>query len=101
MIITVTMNPCIDQTVMLEQLTPGGHHRVSGAIRDIGGKGINVSSALTHLGVSTLCTGLNYTGGEQVVTSALEQQHIPYRLLPVPGNTRVNIKLTEASGRMT
>ena len=101
MITTVTLNPCIDRTVYVDTLTVGGHHRAQQSLSQVGGKGLNVSTVLAHLGVDTLCTGLNYTGDAAVIPSMLERQQIPGRFLEVPGRLRVNLKLTERSGRMT
>lgn len=47
MIITVTPNPSIDRTIAVDDLRAGQVHRATSSRIDPGGKGINVSRALT------------------------------------------------------
>ena len=56
-IVTVTLNPAIDQTLVVEQLRVGEGNRVTDLRTDPGGKGINVSRALKELGVDSIATG--------------------------------------------
>ena len=46
MIITVTLNPAIDQTIEISDLQIGDTNRVLANRWDIGGKGIDVARAL-------------------------------------------------------
>ncbi|MBF1110650.1 MAG: 1-phosphofructokinase, partial [Solobacterium sp.] len=50
MIYTVTMNPSLDYIVQLETFEEGKLNRSIFEQIDVGGKGINVSIALKHLG---------------------------------------------------
>ncbi len=45
-IITLTLNPAIDETVEVERFNDGDTNRVLSIRRDIGGKGINVARVL-------------------------------------------------------
>ena len=51
MIYTVTFNPAIDYVVQLEHLTQGTVNRTGDEAVYCGGKGINVSTVLTNLGI--------------------------------------------------
>lgn len=65
MILTVTPNPAVDQTIQMpEPLESGSVQRSSGAHFDSGGNGINVSQFVTALGHETLATGIvgGFTG---------------------------------------
>ena len=97
MITTVTLNPCIDRTVMLKNLKVGGHNRIDRTLQDVSGKGINVSVALQQLGVETGCLGFDYSAGGAAVTRFLQERSIPYWSVPVAGELRVNIKVTDTA----
>lgn len=65
MILTVTPNPAVDQTIeMPEPLEPDAVQRSSGARFDSGGNGINVSQFVKALGGDTVATGVvgGFTG---------------------------------------
>ena len=55
MIVTVTLNPSLDRTLSLDEpLTRGAVHRLTPVSTEPGGKGVNVSRALTQNGVDTV-----------------------------------------------
>ncbi len=43
MVVTVTLNPCIDRTVWIAGFEYGGTNRVRKTRQDVCGKGVNVS----------------------------------------------------------
>lgn len=53
MILTITPNPCVDKTVYIDHLEPGGRFRASRCTCITGGKGCNVSRAAQALGAAT------------------------------------------------
>src|SRR5699024_12384113 len=57
MIYTVTLNPSIDFIVRLDTLTIGEVNRMTSDDKFVGGKGINVSRVLKHLGIENTATG--------------------------------------------
>ena len=54
MIFTLTLNPAMDKTVVIDNLTPGGVNRIQSLRVDVGGKGINVSKCLKALGCQSI-----------------------------------------------
>lgn len=102
MITTITLNPCVDRTVELRNLTLDGHNRADRVITDISGKGINVSVVLRNLGLETNALVLRHREGGQQVVDFLEKRGIPCRTVEAPGALRINLKLTDtARGTMT
>lgn len=51
MVLTVTLNPAIDKTVYVDKLEFGELNRIKSVRLDPGGKGINVSKALSTYGI--------------------------------------------------
>ena len=93
MIYTVTMNPCLDYVVELEQVRLGRTNRAKGTYIRAGGKGINVSLMLNRLNVENRATGFvaGFTGDE--ITAQLSGEGIAAEFLTVSGLSRINVKL--------
>ena len=103
MIYTVTMNPCLDYVVELEQVKLGGLNRAKATDIRAGGKGINVSLMLNQLDVENKATGFvaGFTGDE--ITAQLGRAGVRSEFLTVNGLSRINVKLwaeeeTEVNG---
>jgi len=95
MIYTVTLNPAIDKTVVIENLTVGGVNRVSSVREDAGGKGINVSKCLKNLGAETVAAMvLAGTTGKRL-SKMLEAMKIPVLRLDAQGENRTNLKIID------
>jgi len=99
MILTVTLNPCIDRTLNVSDFRVGGTTAVSGSRAEIGGKGLNVSRVLKNLGADTLCLGFSHEKGGSDLKAALDAVSIPCDLEEIPGELRVNIKIFDESSR--
>lgn len=100
-ILTVTLNPAIDKSLTLEQLTFGGLNRVRGIRMDAGGKGINVAKALNGYGVNVLATGFVAGQNGKWLLDRLFEFGIPNRFVTIPGETRTNLKLVDLSKGVT
>lgn len=95
MIVTVTLNPAIDKTMIVNDFTVSKINRVNLSYEDIGGKGINVSKVIKLLGGSTLATG--FLGGDtgKKIKEFLCQNNISEDFVDTGINTRVNIKIID------
>ncbi len=94
MIATLTLNPALDHHIRAEHLKPGEVNRIHEEQLLPGGKGINVSAVLHHLGVPTkaFCFTAGLTG--QLLEMLLAGMGIPAEFLTLPeGSTRLNVKL--------
>lgn len=58
MILTVTPNPAVDVTYVVDRLTPGDVHRVERVLSRPGGKGVNVARVLHQLDEDVEAVGL-------------------------------------------
>lgn len=99
MIITVTLNPAVDRSIIVEDLKVDHVNRIQSIRRDIGGKGINVSKTVAALGGTTMA--LTVLGGENGAFIAETAAHMGLCLeaILVEGNTRENIKIIDSAHR--
>lgn len=100
MIITLTLNPCIDRTVSIPGFVYGGTNRIARTRQDVSGKGINVSVALRHLQMDTVCLGFCYREQEALMEQALDAQGIAHDLVRVEGGLRMNFKVFDESRKV-
>ncbi|KAB1072128.1 1-phosphofructokinase [Methylobacterium planeticum] len=96
-VVTLTLNPAIDQTVTLARLTPGAVHRASAVRNDAGGKGVNVACCLADWGVPVAATGILGQDNAAPFEQLLLQKGIDDRFVWIPGETRTNLKLLDES----
>lgn len=100
-VLTVTLNPALDQTVQLEALHPGAVHRARAARLDAAGKGVNVASCLADWGLACAVTGVLGSANAAAFETLFAAKQIEDRFLRRPGETRTNIKLVDASASQT
>lgn len=97
MIYTCTLNPAIDYFVQVDHFEAGKLNKVKSDRKMAGGKGINVSRVLKHLGQSSKCLGFigGFTG--DFIINVLKEEGIEPSFVPVDGDTRINVKLKSDS----
>jgi len=94
-VVTLTLNPAIDQTVTLDALVPGTVHRARAVRSHAGGKGVNVACCLADWGVPVIATGILGAGNDAAFTQVLAGKGIADRFVRIPGTTRTNLKLLD------
>lgn len=92
MVTTCTLNPSIDKTIVLETFSEACVNRAESVRRDAGGKGINVSLALSALNVPTHAVGLSF-GGDGIIFSALERTGVGCDFISCGVSIRENTKI--------
>ena len=100
MIYTITLNPALDRTIWVQTLQSDDANRVLKEEKFAGGKGIDVSRVLTHLGVPNRALGFlgGYAGME--VEGMLLQEGVYCDFTSIANETRTNIVVNvEADGR--
>jgi len=96
MILTVTLNSGVDKVLLLDEFLPGLPVNARKVVTSVGGKGLDVSVALRHLGVET--TGLVFVAGEmgRILAGLLDDYGILPELVWVDGETRTCYVIAES-----
>lgn len=100
-VITITLNPSLDKTYLVQGLLPGKLNRVQTVFEDAAGKGINVSKNIQSWGFQSVALGFlgGYVGRRM---EELLDQVIQCDMVQVEGITRINIKIKdEITGALT
>ncbi|MFN4286667.1 MAG: 1-phosphofructokinase family hexose kinase [Lacibacter sp.] len=97
MILTVTLNPCIDKSSTLEKLRPESKLRCTEVVNEPGGGGINVTKALKKLDVPSVA--LFPAGGHNgnMLCSLLDAEGITYHAVDTKVETRENWVVLETA----
>ena len=96
MITTVTVNPSLDYFVSVKGFRPGATNRTTSELILPGGKGINVSTVLSNLGIRNraLCFTAGFVGQE--IVRLLEERGVEVEPIMVDeGCSRLNLKLSD------
>ena len=96
-IYTLTCNPAIDRSILVDSINKVDVTRVKKTIRDAAGKGINTSKVLKKLGVNSLNLGFIAGSNGVFIEETLDQLHIKHAFIKCIGETRENIKVISKS----
>jgi len=99
-IVTVTLNPAIDQTLVLDRFVAGDTLRVRSGRFDPGGKGINVSRVVKELGGQTVAMGFAPGGLGRYIEHTLKSEGIECDFVHTKGETRTNITIVDETRHM-
>ncbi len=98
MLISVTLNPCVDHALFVEKFTVGDTNRVLRVEKDAGGKGVNVSRVFAELGGETAATGFLGGGAAALIRHVLAAEHVDDQFVSIAGETRTNFSVEDDSG---
>jgi len=99
-VVTLTANPSLDRTLELPgPLARGGVVRVSTAVTEPGGKGVNVARALAAAGTDVVCV-LPAADDDELV-AALHRLGLRLATVPVGAPVRTNYTVAEPDGTTT
>lgn len=102
MIVTLTLNPCLDKVLELDRLIPGQELDVRVAVVAAAGKGINVARMARALGEEPLAVWVCAGSTGARVAELLDSEGIRHRRVEVAGETRTAYTIAErASNRAT
>ena len=100
-VVTVTLNPAIDQTVTIPNFAAGKVNRVEQIQWHPGGKGVNVAAALADYGHEVAVTGFLGRDNSGAFEVLFAQKHIEDRFLRIAGQTRIGVKITDPLQQQT
>lgn len=100
-VLTVTLNPAIDQTVQISNFAANTVNRVEQTQRNAGGKGVNVAVTLADAGHSVATTGFLGRENSAVFEEVFSQKRIVDRFVRIDGATRVGIKISDPVTQQT
>jgi len=95
MILTVTLNPALDRTMIVPNFQAGFRHRATDTVILPGGKGINVARAAKILGRPVIATGfIGGRKGDQIV-SDLNDEGILCDFVRIKGESRISTAVVD------
>ena len=94
-ILTVTLNPAIDQTLEIANFAVGKVNRVLNSRQDAGGKGINVATLLGDLHVPVCVTGFLGSHNISIFEDHFQAHHLRDHFLRIAGETRTGWKIAD------
>ena len=98
MIYTITLNPAVDKTIILDKMVRGSVNRTSNSFSIVGGKGINVSKTLRSLGIGSIASGFLGSKNSGFFIDYLRLIGIKPVFQIIDGINRTNIKIIETQG---
>jgi 1-phosphofructokinase family hexose kinase len=94
-IITVTLNPVFDRSLVVPGFERGGTFAVSDSSTVAAGKGVNVSRALRSCAVSSVASGLLPKEGRDAYLARLAHEGITNDFVSTGGNIRTNVTILD------
>ena len=99
MIYTVTFNPSLDYIISIKEFALGKTNRTTEEQMLAGGKGINVSTVLTNLGIENVALGFiaGFTGAE--IEKMAKESGLQCAFIALEhGYSRINVKMKDFDG---
>lgn len=94
-ITTVTLNPAIDKTMVIDNFKAGAVNRELSLRVDAAGKGVNVSKVIQKLGGKSRAIGILAGNTGEFIKSELDRMKIENDFMVIEGQTRTNTKIVD------
>ncbi|WP_321312505.1 1-phosphofructokinase [Halarcobacter sp.] len=98
-VLTITLNPAIDQTANIDNFQIDKVNRVSNFQNDPGGKGINVAAYLAVSKLKVGATGFLGVDNPSLFKKLFRDLEIEDKFIYVSGSTRTNVKVVDESNQ--
>ena len=93
LLLTVTLNPSIDQSIELERFRYGEMNRISESIKNLAGKGYHVAITNKRLGGDSFCLGFSFKHSRMLTEKYFLTNGVANEFVEIPGELRVNLKI--------
>ena len=100
-ILTIALNPALDLTVRVDTLIPGEVNKAQSGTLHAAGKGLNVARVLRDLDHEVQVSGFIGEDNQGPFIETCHRDGVDNRFLVLPGATRINVKVSELSQRVT
>lgn len=100
-VVTITLNPALDLTGHLDVLNLGSVSLATRGSLHAAGKGVNVAKVLSELGADVTLTGFLGADNDSLFAKLMSDINAVDKFIRVPGSTRINVKLVEATGSVS
>lgn len=97
----LSLNPCLDKTIYLDEFLPYGLNRSVCSRLDPGGKGINVARILNNFGIKPIILGFIASRGSSFLTDWLNTSDIEYYMQEIQDEIRTNLKIVDQKAGLT
>ena len=102
MIATITLNPCLDEHIMVDGLVVEEANRWVRLLRYAGGKGIDVSRAIHEMHGVSIAYGFIGGSNGRTVEILLDEEGVLFSFTPIKQETRTNFIITDTrTGQQT
>jgi 6-phosphofructokinase 2 len=98
LILTLTINPAIDRTVMVDKLVFEDRGYILSRSEVAGGRGVNASFVIHALGGKTRAVLTSGGAAGQRMEESLAGMGFPYEAVPVKSESRVNMTISDKQG---
>ena len=95
MIKTLTLNPALDKTIIVESFRLNQLNRIKKVHKDAGGKGINVSKMLKNMGQQSTAAGFLGGAAGDFIKKEVENSGIKTEFIQTREETRTNTKMVD------
>ncbi|GAA5529626.1 1-phosphofructokinase [Herpetosiphon gulosus] len=100
-IVTLTLNPAIDQTIFINNFQLETVNRAYDLKSHAGGKGVNVASLLAANGHKVVATGFLGDQNTELFDKLFAEKQIDDQFIRIPGQPRVGIKISDQQTQRT
>jgi 1-phosphofructokinase family hexose kinase len=98
LILTLTINPAIDRTVMVDKLVFEDRGYILSRGEVAGGRGVNASQVVHALGGKTRAVLTSGGAAGKRMQESLARMGFPYETVPVKAESRVNLTISDKHG---